>query len=78
MAIKTANYTIIEEHRILTPDWKEKIIPAGTFVKPIHIYYLPDHIKKTNDYKYFVSATEQFVYCSYGIIVVPKHIIREL
>lgn len=67
-----------EEYTCSHPETKSTIIiAAGTFVKPIETVYLPDHIKEEASYRWFQKSTEQFVYCSYGILVIPKHIIRE-
>jgi len=69
---------LIEEYSIQNSDTKQTItLPAGSFVKPIQDVYLPKHVKESLDYKYHDPRKDIFCYCRYGIIPVPKKIIRE-
>lgn len=52
-----------------------KIIPAGAFVRPIEPCYVPKHIVER--WKSFDPKTDFYVYCSHGLIVVPKKLVRE-
>lgn len=56
--------------------WDVKIIPAGTFVKPIELRYLPKHVvddPRWNEYDVEISV---FCYTSYGIIPLPRSLLR--
>lgn len=75
---KTPNFVTIKEYTFLKSYFNEKVLPAGTFVRPISLKYLPDHIKNTADYLWFSDTKEMFVYCSMGIVCIPKDIVRQL
>lgn len=77
--MKTPNYVLLENHSYQDPSsaWHDpKIIPAGTFVKPIDIMYVPLHVKER--WKYFKPGIEVFVYSSHGMFPVLKRIVREV
>jgi hypothetical protein len=77
--MKIPDYITIMDCKYLKPfDWSKHVLPAGTFVKPLEPTYLPAHIKAGIDYETFRPETEIFVYCSVGIIVIPKHAIRSV
>lgn len=76
--MKTPNYIINKEYSIVNKYLDQKILPVGTFVKPINEYYLPNHIKESTEYRWFDKTTEVFVYCRYGIVAIPKNIIVEV
>lgn len=75
---KVKEYQTTEEHKFSKNVFDQKILPAGTFVKPISLRWLPSHIVDSSDYRWFREGTDQFVYCNLGIIVIPKKIIKEL
>jgi hypothetical protein len=57
---------------------KDKTLPAGSFVKLIHPVYLPDHLKKSNENNWMDKTKETWVYCHYGIILMPLRLIRKV
>lgn len=73
--MKIPTYWTIRDHDV----WKEmtdkRILPRYSFVKPIDPRWVPLHIKDAN--RYFSEKLEVYVYCSYGIIVVPKNLVEE-
>jgi hypothetical protein len=57
--------------------WRdEKKLPSGTFVKPISLKYVPQHVKEkwTN----YDSKTQEFCYTSAGIIPIPRKAIIQV
>ena len=79
--MKVQEYVTSEDCDILpngAVHWDQIItMPAGTFVKPIDFKYLPDHVKKNEDYQNFDPKVHTFVYCHYGIVVIPLMSIRK-
>lgn len=57
--------------------YDRKTIPAGTFARPIELAYIPQHVLDDPRWQYFSKETEVFVYTRYGIIPVPRRILRE-
>lgn len=53
-------------------------LPANAFIKPIEDVYLPAHIKNSESYKFYNPTTEVYVYCSFGIVLLSKQIIRKV
>lgn len=58
--------------------WNEVVLPVGSFVKPLELTYLPQHIKDGNDYRWYTPSKEVFVYCHYGIVLLPRDLIRRI
>jgi hypothetical protein len=77
--MKVQEFCLSENFSYVEPGtWDTNVIPQGTFVKPLNIYYVPKHIKDDPIHLFFDPTNEVFVYCSYGIIPIPKKYIREI
>ncbi len=76
--MKVADHITKEEYKISDGMYSSKTLPVGSFVKPIHEYYLPRHIKDSNEFKYWNRETHVFAYCHYGIVLIERRIIREI
>lgn len=55
-----------------------KILPANSFIKLIEPIWLPTHIKESTDFRWFKPEREVFVYCHFGIIIIPLSNIRRV
>jgi len=76
---KTPNFVTSEDFKFLVDNmWNDKTLPAGTFVRPIDSHYLPSHVTDHIANKFHDKDRDEFVYCHYGIISIPKRIIREV
>lgn len=79
--MRVDDYMTSEDCYIIKPDAttidQMITLPAGTFVKPIEPYYLPDHIKNSDDYASFSPKTQVYVYCHYGIVAIPRRVLRK-
>lgn len=75
----TPNYVLTESYSYSagSSNHDSKTLAAGSFVRPIDPRYVPKHVLDNPKYVWFNKNTEVFVYCKYGIIVVPLNIIRE-
>ncbi len=71
--MKTPNYVLTESR-----SYNSHTLEAGTFVRPIKWEYLPKHITQDDKYKYVNLVDNVFVYCFYGIILIPKYLLREV
>lgn len=76
-SLPTPNFVLTEEWRVSLGLGKDKVLPVGAFVRPIEDIYLPTHIKESQAYKW-LSENEIFVFSSYGIICIPKKIMRKV
>lgn len=75
--MRTPNYVINCDMTISTDMIGiQKVLPAGSFVRPIERTYVPKHVLV----KYKDSSSEyyEFCYCYYGIIPVPKSYLRQI
>jgi len=76
--MRIQEYITKEDHQISYGSYDKKLLPMGSFVKPIYEYYLPRHIKESDDFKQLNRDTQVYVYCRFGIVIIPKSIIREI
>jgi len=76
MAIPT--YITVRDYIVIDRGGGEQPLPAGSFVKPIELTYLPVHIKESKDYKYFNKEIDVFCYTHYGLVLLPLKLIRKV
>jgi hypothetical protein len=77
--MSTPNYVTKEDFRFMSDSlWNEKVLESGTFVRPIELAYVPKHIRDNPMNRWFDAEKEVYVYCSFGIIAIPKNIVRKL
>lgn len=72
---RTANYRLNSELQIYVDRYGSKTLPTGSFVRPIELKYVPQHVLEkydATDTKYHV-----FAYTHYGIIPIPRTQIDE-
>lgn len=74
----TPDYLLTNDVTITKDIWDQKVIKAGTFVRPIDFYYVPQHIKDLPDHKWFDRNREVFCYTPIGIQLIPLDKIRKL
>lgn len=75
---KTPNYILSEDYSYPTGPHESKILNSGMFVRPIEIHYVPKHVLDNPLWRGFNKTKEVFVYCRYGIVPVPRNIVREV
>lgn len=73
--IPTPNFKLTESHSWNLGQHDSRTLPAGSFVRPIETRYVPQHI--LDEWKWVDHKSEVFVYCRYGIVPVPKRILRK-
>lgn len=75
--IRTPNFVLEEDYVFSEGAYDKKTVPAGTFVRPIEIQYVPKHC--TEDDRWRNLDMTKYVYCYYsgGIIPFPKSSVRE-
>lgn len=79
--MKTPNYVLKEEHKYPSAKGSMhdlKVLPIGSFVRPIEPQYVPKHVIDDERWRWFAPKVEVFAYTSQGIIVIPRNIIREV
>ena len=74
--MKIEEYVLMTEHTINYGPYDVKVLPAGTFVKPIQPQYLPKHIKDCRTFSLMLKTDYIYCYTYYGIIPIPSNIIR--
>lgn len=52
-------------------------IPAWSFVKPVELKYVPEHIKEKFEVRFIDEATHVFCYTRYGFHLLPRRILEE-
>lgn len=73
---RSQNFITQESHSFAQGMYDTKIIPAGTFVRPIEYCYVPKHVKDDPRWRHFDQKTEIFCYCSYGMVPILREKIR--
>ncbi len=76
--MKTPDYVLCEDIDLLDDNWDKKVVPAGTFVKPVHENYVPAHVKDRKINMWFNSELDEYCYSSFGFLIVPKKLIRRV
>jgi len=69
--MSTPDYVLTESHTFGPGPADKRTLEAGSFVRPIHIYYVPKNLLDGHD-----SEKEIFCYTRYGIISIPLKIVR--
>lgn len=75
--MKVQEYVLDADHNIWYGS-ETKVIPQGSFVKPINLAYVPQHVKDDSRWKFIRHDVEVFCYSRFGIVAIPRRIIREL
>lgn len=76
MWVRTPNY-VLSVSMTLSMGSHEKItMAAGSFVRPIHLGYVPKHVIDDPRWKDFDPRFEVFCFCRYGIIPFTKSAVR--
>lgn len=83
--MKTPNYVLIEDVQVnlgvASGGWNMpadyKVLPAGSFVRPINYDYVPKHVLEDPKWKNFNSEKEIFCYTKLGFIAIEKKMLRE-
>lgn len=75
--MKTPNYVLTQAHNYSNGAGDPRTLPEGSFVRPIIPAYVPKHVLEEPRNRGFDPKTELFIFCRFGIIIVPKHIVRE-
>lgn len=78
MGIKTPDYVLTEDEVISFGIWDEKTIPAGSFVRPIEIVYLPQHVKDRLEHRFFDARYNVYCYTKLGIVMITKIKLRKV
>lgn len=79
ISVKTPDYVLIEDYVVIISNTDRRVIPVGSFVQPIDEYYLPKHIKDSDDYKFQIGPSRFiWAYTRYGIVRIPKSLLRRV
>jgi hypothetical protein len=73
--MKVQEYVIDRNYTVTIGPHYGKVLPAGSFIKPIDKYYLPDYIKKSIEYLW-LEFDYTYCYTYYGMILVSNNLIR--
>jgi hypothetical protein len=77
MSERTPNFVTNEPIDINYGKYDTKVIPVGSFVRPIEYQYVPKHILDDKRWERFDKETEIFVFTRYGFVPVKRTSIRE-
>lgn len=76
--MKTPNYVLTQDFVAIFGVQDQKILPAGSFVKPVEFTYVPKHVIEGPYGKSFNKRTDVFCYTRIGFISIPRAWIREV
>lgn len=74
---KTPDYVIDGDVTVRNGIADAKTLPAGSFVRPLQLCYVPKHITENPNHAYFNTEKQVFCYTSIGIIPIDRDCIRE-
>jgi hypothetical protein len=72
--LPTPNYILTEQVTIGNGFSDPKILPAGTFVRPIDKRWVPKHVLDSN--MWFNDKVEVFCYTRFGIVPIAQKMLR--
>jgi hypothetical protein len=78
MSIPTPNYVLTEELSMADGRGGHKVLPSGSFIRPIDKKYLPKHVLEDDKFKGYNIDSYEFCYSSAGIILVHKSQLRQV
>lgn len=76
--MRTPNYVLTNRVNLSNgpATYDDRFLEPGTFVRPISLNYVPDHIVEF--WRYFNSNVDVFCYTRHGIVPIPKIYLREV
>ncbi len=76
MSVRPQEYCTSEafEHRPGMSGQVSWTLPAGSFVKPIELRWVPKHVLENRDF-WYSPQNDIYVYCRFGIIPIPRRIV---
>lgn len=77
-SVKTANYMLYEQVEIYRGPQDTKVLPKGTFVSPIELRYVPQHVRegeRTSIHK-FDESQEVYCHTQFGIVAISRKYLR--
>lgn len=80
-SLPTPNFVLMVEFNV--PSYgsygtrQDRTLPAGAFVRPIEPRYVPQFILDRDENRWFNEAKEAYCYCRFGIVVIPKNLMRQ-
>ncbi len=75
VAPRTPNWRLTADFIVKRAGRTSVTLPAGSYVRPMDLYYVPEHIKDANPY--FWESSETYCYTRHGIVAVPNHYLQE-
>lgn len=55
----------------------QKVIPAGSYVRPLELTYVPKHVVEDKRWEFFNKDLDVFCYTKNGIIPIPRAYLSE-
>lgn len=81
MSLPTPNFVLDQDYETQVKG-ASKTLPAGSFVRPIDIYYVPKHIIEQDEEQPYVfrfrADSDLWCFTHYGILKIPKKLVRKL
>jgi hypothetical protein len=75
--LPTPNFVLMSEYRPYMGSSSDPVVlPAGAFVRPIDLKYVPKHVIEDRRWSSFNEKTEVFCYTRVGIIPIPIDAMR--
>lgn len=72
----TPDFVLTEDYSMYVGPQDNKVLKAGSFVRPIEKRYLPKHITEDPSNMY-IFDDRVYCYTYYGIILIPRNLLRQ-
>lgn len=79
MSVKVPEFVLTEEYHLRVDTIGDPmILPQGSFVKPINNNYISKETRKKPINSWHNDNTDVFCFTRFGVVSLPKKIVREL
>lgn len=75
---RAPDYALMEDFTYKVGLWESKVMPAGTFLRPVELCYVPKHVVDDSRWSRYDKINDIFCYSSYGFIPIPRKLIRQV
>ncbi len=73
--MRRESYITTEDYTYSVGPHDTRTLPKGSHILPMHLWWVPKHIKEHEYFRYTSDKTHTFVYSSHGIVPIPTEII---
>lgn len=80
MPSRTPNFAITEDYQVRASSsgWEMITIPANSYLRPIELVYVPEHVQNDSRWVHFNPKLEVFCFCKKGMFPIPRRLLKDI